>query len=263
MDDPESVSQYDQGGATGHYFRAVYDLNARALSALLPPGGSLLDFGTGSGRALQHLLRGRPDIKVTGIDLSPVMLAAARATGAGDSSFSSFGSVEFVEADITSLPPYIVDRPWDAVSCLWTLHQLPGTDMLVSALRQMETVRRHCGAALWILDFQRLRNPATMPALLDTLEPVYPPRLRADGIASEAAAFRHSELRAALTTAGLADMRSSTSRPLPHLQSFWAPPAPPFPSDRKAQRWQLEDLTGRARTDARLLHRRFGHPGAL
>jgi tRNA (cmo5U34)-methyltransferase len=101
MDDVESVAQFHEGGASNPGQIAVYDFSARALDALLPENARLLDLGVGSGRALTALLRRRPDIQATAVDLAPNMLATARtllvAEGLAD-------RVELVEADITALP---------------------------------------------------------------------------------------------------------------------------------------------------------------
>ena len=78
MDDPESVAQFHTGGASDLGMQAVYDLCARALDALLPPGGRLLDLGVGSGRALSVVLRRRRDVRATAVDLAPHMLSTAR-----------------------------------------------------------------------------------------------------------------------------------------------------------------------------------------
>lgn len=156
MDDPESVAQFHAGGVTNPGQRAVYDFSARALDALLPPGGRLLDLGVGSGRALAALLRRRPDIQVTAVDLAPNMLATARelfvTEGLDD-------AVELIEADITALPDRLATADWDGVSCVWTLHQLPDFDTLRAGLRQIAALRRNSGAAVWIFRLPTTQRP--------------------------------------------------------------------------------------------------------
>jgi SAM-dependent methyltransferase len=109
MDDPESVAQFHEGGASNPGQQAVYDFSARALDALVPHGGRLIDLGVGSGRALSALLRRRPDIEATAVDLAPNMLASARelfvAEGHAD-------RVELIEADITALPDRLATADW-------------------------------------------------------------------------------------------------------------------------------------------------------
>jgi SAM-dependent methyltransferase len=252
MNEPESVAQFHAGGAKSPGMLAVYDFSARAVNALLPEGAPLLDLGVGSGRALFHIARLRPDLQVTGVDLAPIMLATARGL------FGSEGldsRVELVEADITALPAPIVDAPWDGISCVWTLHQLPDFEVLRGALRQIATVRERSGAAVWIFDFQRLLDPKSFPALLDILDPEMNPVLRGDGIASEAAAFTHEELCTELKAAGLGDLREGHARPIPWTQAFWAPRADGKPGGSPS--FRPDRLPPRARGDAATLRAGF------
>jgi tRNA (cmo5U34)-methyltransferase len=248
MDDPESVAQFHDAGASNPGIQAVYDLGSRAIDALLPPGGRLLDLGVGSGRALVAAVRRRPDLEVTAVDLAPNMLATAheliRAEG-----FETH--VELVQADITALPEQLAMGAWDGVSCMWTLHQLPDFDRLRAALRQIADVRRHCGAAIWISDFQRLRNPSTAPAMLRCVDPSITAVVHADALSSEAAAFTHAELSSELAAATLGDMRRGFARPLPYLQAYWMPAAGAKATASLGVR--LPPLPGPARRDAALL----------
>jgi ubiquinone/menaquinone biosynthesis C-methylase UbiE len=157
MNDPESVAQFHAAGASNSGQQAVYDFSARALDALLPRGGRLLDLGVGSGRALSALLRRRPDVQATAVDLAPNMLATAQELFVAERLDKR---VELIEADITALPDRLATEDWDEISCVWTLHQLPDFDVLAAALRQIAAVRRRSGAAIWIFDFRRLRDPS-------------------------------------------------------------------------------------------------------
>ena len=251
MDDADSVTQFHVGGASDPGMQAVYDFNARSLDVLLPEGARLLDLGVGSGRAISAVMRRRPDIHVTGVDLAPNMLATARRLFAAE---GLGGQVQLVEADITALPDWLATADWDAVSCMWTLHQLPDFDVLRAALRQIAALRCQSGAALWIFDFQRLKNPSTLPAML-CVDPAMPPVLRKDAIASEAAGLTHAELSAELIAAGLDGFRWGHARPLPYLQAYWAPgknTKSVIPSHSSRQH-----LAGRARGYAALLRRGF------
>ena len=251
MDDSDSVTQFHVGGASDPGMQAVYDFNARALDVLLPEGARVLDLGVGSGRAISAVMRRRPDLHVTGVDLAPNMLATARQLFAAE---SLDGQVQLVEADITALPDRLATADWDGISCMWTLHQLTDFDVLRAALRQIATLRQHSGAAVWIFDFQRLKSPSTLPAML-SLDPSMPPVLRKDAIASEAAGFTRGELSAELTAAGLGDLSSGHARPLPYLQAYWAPgnnTENGIPSHMHRQH-----LRGQARRYAALLSRGF------
>ncbi|HEY2503056.1 MAG TPA: methyltransferase domain-containing protein [Mycobacterium sp.] len=232
----------------------MYDFSARALDALLPQGARLLDLGVGSGRALGALLRRRPDVQATAVDLAPNMLATARDLFVAE---RLDNRVELVEADITALPDRLVTANWDGVSCVWTLHQLPDYDVLRAAIRQIVALRRKSGAAVWIFDFQRLNDPTAFAALLSCVDASIPPVLQKDAFASEAAAFTHAELKAELTAAGLDNMRAGHARPLPYVQAHWVP-ATSVDLDRSVQN-QGKPLHGRAGRDAALL--RWGFTG--
>jgi len=251
MDDFDSVTQFHVGGASDPGMQAVYDFNARSLDVLLPQGARLLDLGVGSGRAISAVMRRRSDLHVTGVDLAPNMLATAKRLFAAE---GLDGQVQLVEADITALPDRLATADWDGISCMWTLHQLTDFDVLRAALRQIATLRQHSGAAVWIFDFQRLKSPSTLPAML-SLDPSMPPVLRKDAIASEAAGFTHAELSAELTAAGLADFRSGHAKPLPYLQAYWAPGK--NTTTHIPTHVHHQHLRGQARRYAALLRRGF------
>ena len=220
MNDPESVAHFHAGGVSNPGMQGVYDFGARALDALLPPAGRLLDLGVGSGRALSAVMRRRPDITVTAVDLATNMLATAAELFSAE---GVDGRVKLTQADITALPDALAAGQWDAVSCMWTLHQLPDFTALRAALDQIAALRRRSGVAVWISDFQRLRSPSTGDAMLRCVDPDSPAVLRNDAIASEAASFTTSELAAELKAVGLDDVRCGTARPLPYLHAFWLP----------------------------------------
>ena len=251
MDEPDSVDQFHAGGANLGPMQAVYDLNARALSVLVPEGGRLLDLGVGSGQALRRFLATRPDVLATGVDLAPNMLATARrfldAEGVGQ-------KVSLVEADITALPDQLTGEKWDAVSCVWCLHHLPDHDVLRAALLQIRKIHDRHGSAIWLLDFQRLRHPLTFRDVVAAIQPITLPALYADGMASEAAAFSHDELRTELSKASIGDLESGVARPIPWLQAFWC--RGQSGSGFVARRSIPEQLTGRARVESALL--RYG-----
>jgi tRNA (cmo5U34)-methyltransferase len=252
MDDPETVGQFHTGGASNPGMRAVYDLCARALDALLPRHGHLLDLGVGSGRALSAVLRRRPDVRVTAVDLAPTMLSTARelfdAEGLGE-------RVELLRADIRTLPERISTGPWDAISCMWTLHQLPDFDSLRDAVNQIAAIQRRSGAAVWISDFQRMRDPTACRNMLVLGDPASPAVLRQDAIASEAAAFTITELSNELATAGLHGMHSGHSTPLPYLQAHWMFGARGQPDGLTGMR--DAQLRGQARRDSAILRSGF------
>jgi ubiquinone/menaquinone biosynthesis C-methylase UbiE len=57
--------------------RPLYRRMARDIAAVAPIGATVLDVGTGPGVLLVELAQRRPDLALTGVDLSPDMVTAA------------------------------------------------------------------------------------------------------------------------------------------------------------------------------------------
>lgn len=76
----------------------------------------ILDLGTGDGRLLALLRRDRPTVQGVGVDVSPVMLAAARERFAGED------GVEIVDHDLTDPLPAL--GTFDAVVSSMAIHHL-------------------------------------------------------------------------------------------------------------------------------------------
>lgn len=252
VDDPDEVARFGEGGAGQPAMRSVYEFSARALSALTPRGGCVIDLGVGSGHALAHFLRGRPDTTAVGVDLSKQMLGLARTTF---EKAAVADRVRLEHADITALPYEFHRERVDAVSALWTLHQLPDDETAAEALKQIAVLHAEHGAAVWLFDFQRLASPATLPAVFSTTEPGYPAQLRADAIRSEAAAFTDTELLRLLATAGLGRARCRTSTPLRLFQAAWLPTA--SRTGARPDSWHPPGLDAESARKAALLQRAF------
>jgi ubiquinone/menaquinone biosynthesis C-methylase UbiE len=76
-----TAARYDR--MTRYLMRRPYRRIAADAVAGLPPGGSVLDVGTGPGRLLVEVLRLRPDLRVTGVDLAADMVETANRNLAG------------------------------------------------------------------------------------------------------------------------------------------------------------------------------------
>lgn len=215
MDEPRGVTEYDQAGAMLQV--PVHQFSARAISRLLPDGGTLIDLGCGSGRLLARLAVARPDARILGLDLSERMLHVGRRLlereGLAD-------RVELRLGDITEFDAELPER-LDVLSCNFALHQLPSDELASRCLGAIGRARQRTGCAVWIFDFARLRDPRSWPAIMSMLD-VPGPAFREDGIASERAAFTRSELTTLLDHAGLGDLEHARSRPLGEYQAHWA-----------------------------------------
>ena len=78
---------------------------------------SILDIGSGAGQIMGHLVKAvRPDTRLTGIDLSPGMLARAERRVDDD-------RPAYVAADMTNLP--FEDDTFDCVTCGFVIEHLP------------------------------------------------------------------------------------------------------------------------------------------
>ena len=214
MDEPQGVAEYDEFGTAGEV--GVHQLSARAISRLLPEGGTLVDLGCGSGRLLARLAKGRPDARLIGFDLSKPMLEAAQRLmeheGLAD-------RVELRLGDITAFDADLSERP-DVVSCNFALHHLPDEEVATRCLEAIARVRSRSGCAVWIFDFARLRHPASWPAVTSMI--TWPgPVVHSDAIESERAAFSQAELTRLLDRAGLHDLNHARSRPLGEQQAHW------------------------------------------
>lgn len=95
---------------------------AAAVAAFVDLDGvhAVLDVATGTGLVLRAL-RASPAVRTIGVDLSPGMLAVARA---------ALPEAELVVADAARLP--LADSCVDLVTCVTALHLMPDTDAVLS-----------------------------------------------------------------------------------------------------------------------------------
>lgn len=89
--------------------------------------GSVLDIGCGTGAMLRIVHEKRPGMKLTGIDVSPDMLAIARRNAP---------KTKIIEADIAAIvtPP---QNTFDAVLSLNVLHHLDDADAHLAILKKI------------------------------------------------------------------------------------------------------------------------------
>ena len=110
--------------------RRVYRRLAADIAAVAPPGADVLDLGTGPGVLLVELGRVRPDLRLTGIDLSADMItnASRNLRRAG-----TRGSVQV--GDVADLP--FPDDSFDLAVSSLSLHHWEQPEAVVSHLARV------------------------------------------------------------------------------------------------------------------------------
>jgi SAM-dependent methyltransferase len=214
MDEADAVEQYDAAGETVQL--PIHHFNARAISRLLPHGGTVIDLGCGSGRLLARLAHARPDARIIGLDLSAPMLETGRQLLERE----GVANVELRNGDITKFDADIPDDV-DVISCNFALHQLPDTSLVSQTLSAIARARERTGCAVWIFDLARLRHPRSWPDLVSLVE-MPGPAFHADTLASERAAYTTTELADLARAAGLSGLNTLCARPLGEYQVHWA-----------------------------------------
>ena len=93
----------------------AYRRLAADVDAFAPVGGSVLDVGIGPGILLRELGRRRADLRLTGVDLSADMIAAAARN------LAPFGGrARTMVGDVTAMP--FADEIFDLVTTSFSLH---------------------------------------------------------------------------------------------------------------------------------------------
>jgi ubiquinone/menaquinone biosynthesis C-methylase UbiE len=149
--------------------RGMYRRLAANIAEAAPDGATVLDVGTGPGVLLVELARRRSDLRLTGVDLSADMIAAAQRN------FKPFDDRTSARvADVTSLP--FPDRSFDLVVSSLSLHHWddPG-----AAVAELARVLRP-GGRVYVYDFptapfEKLAEAASARSLLNGRPPQHTP----------------------------------------------------------------------------------------
>jgi ubiquinone/menaquinone biosynthesis C-methylase UbiE len=128
--------------AARRLLRGVYRRIAADLAPAIPTGAALLDIGTGPGVLLAEVARLRLDVRLTGVDLSPDMIAAA------SRNLREYGDrVTARVGDVTDLP--FADASFDVIVSSFSLHHW---DHPERAAGELARVLRP-GGRLYVYDF--------------------------------------------------------------------------------------------------------------
>lgn len=171
--DPAMAEGFDALRFSGPIGRLVAESQERVIAGYLSPveGQSILDVGTGTGRAALALAaRGA---RVTGVDASAEMLAVARrrAEAAGL-------QVEFARGDAHDLQ--VPDRAFDAVICLRVLMHTP--DWRRSLAELCRAARRRV-----VFDYPALSSAAALQAVTRHVAHAFGARVEAYRVFSDRA----------------------------------------------------------------------------
>ena len=133
---PVSVTEYErmvQGINTG--YDLLFLLTHAFLRSLQLPGLHLLVVGAGGGAEIGRLLPANPDWRITGVDPSIDMLAAAQAKA---EQVAVSDRVELVRGTVEDLPR---ESRFDAATCIFVLHFLPDAEKLALLRAVAERLR--------------------------------------------------------------------------------------------------------------------------
>lgn len=108
-----AADRYDRHS---RWLRGLHARTASRLAALVPPGGRLLDVGCGPGRLLAEVAALRPDVAVTGLDVSERMVELATSRLARVAG----GRGRVVRGDVHDLP--LAGGSADVVTAVLTAH---------------------------------------------------------------------------------------------------------------------------------------------
>ncbi|GII00372.1 class I SAM-dependent methyltransferase [Planobispora takensis] len=159
-----SGERYDRRAARLN--RGLFRRICRDVAGAVPRGGAVLDAGTGSGHLLLQLARIRPDLRLSGVDLSEDMIGIGR-RHVREASLQDRISLEV--ADVADLPH--PDGGFDLVVSTLSMHHWDRVDRAVAEFARVLKP----GAELWIYDF-RFVSTRTLAAAVQERFPGRPMR---------------------------------------------------------------------------------------
>lgn len=245
MDDAANVEAFHAQGRADGPLLPVYHFNARAISQLVPEGGTLMDLGSGSGQFLGYLARCRPDMRIIGLDLSAGMIEV------GQRSLDAQQLGERVELRLGDMTDFLREIPpkLHCISTVFALHHLPTEQHLKACLAQVAGARASSKCAVWIFDHARPNHPRTPEIFPAIFTPDSAREFQQDSCNSLIASWRFEELSRAVDEAlgAGADHHCSKLMRLYQCHRLAA-----HGSDGKRP-WQGETLIGRSAADYRAL----------
>lgn len=255
MADAAGAEAFMRAGREDGILAHTYVYHAIQASAVIPPGGTVVDLGCGPANQLVQVARLNPDARFIGVDASASMLALAADTLAR----CGVRNVELRQARMEALAG-IVDASADAVISTMSLHHLADTAALAATLGEVRRVLKP-GGGVYLVDFGRLRREAGQRFFATERAAVQPELFTTDYYNSLRAAFSLTELRTAAAVLGDA-VRLRRTFLVPFLVAIRSHHRPVLrEQSRAAARALYQALSPRQRYDLRDLARFFGHGG--
>lgn len=170
----ESARLYDTqveilfGGAADAMRRIALGSLARALRGVDQRRARVLDLACGNGRFMRQVLEAFPRLALTGLDLSPAYVQEARRRVA------QWPQAELAVGQAEAMP--FPDAAFDAVTCVYLLHELP-PKVRRAVAREIARVLKP-GGVLVLADSLQTGDAADMDRMLETFpesfhEPFY------------------------------------------------------------------------------------------
>lgn len=197
-----------------HFMGSVYRRLARKVAALVPAGTRVLDVGTGTGRLAIELAKARPDLHITGVDISEDMLSVARQNAARAGLTET---IEFQPAPAVTLP--FPDGHFALVTSNASLHLW--TDP-VAVLGEIARVTATSGCCL-VRDNLRLAVLSPFLGLAGRVMGMDPAQRRL-WLQAIRASYTPGEVKAILMRSALKDAHVSTAPDLLYLDIDWKKP---------------------------------------
>ncbi len=152
MDGEEQVLAYAAAGRIDGVMSAAYLFHTGRVSAVIGNTSRVVDLGCGPATQLAQIAQHNPQTSFLGVDLSSEMLTEGEAY----CSRLGLGNIQFMQADITSLPK-ISDHEFDTVISTMALHHLPTIKHLETCFKEINRIRKP-GGGLYLADFSRLKH---------------------------------------------------------------------------------------------------------
>lgn len=220
MDNDHQVKVWHTTGSIDGPLIPIYFVTAKACSALVPKGGTVVDLGCGSGQFAAFFAKLRPDIKIIGLDLSSEMIDK------GNESLKEEkleDRVHLIECDMLRFSE-LAPSETTLVTSIFSLHHLPSLNLAQNLFDQVRTFNKNHGSSFFLFDLVRPKNIETAFNYPELLTPESAQVFKEDTINSLKASFTHEELCQIFKTSFQNESyRKELSRILPLYQSFLYP----------------------------------------